>query len=117
MSANQLRLARTSQPVVEVFQCGLSLTSTWCLSFAAVRCPSLEVPGKANVSCSGELGVGAVCTFSCPEGWTLNGSVALTCDTTGHWSGMPPTCEGEALIDGVHLRAREKKGGGVVPNK
>jgi len=46
-----------------------------------------------NVSCSGEPVFGAVCAFACPEGWTLNGSAALTCDATGHWSGMPPTCE------------------------
>lgn len=52
------------------------------------------------MSCSGEPMFGAVCTFACPEGWMLNGSVALTCGATGHWSGMLPTCEGEALIDG-----------------
>ncbi|XP_045694688.1 E-selectin [Phyllostomus hastatus] len=62
-------------------------------SCQAVRCSSLEAPGKANVSCGGELVVGAVCTFACPEGWTLNGSAALTCGPAGHWSGMPPTCE------------------------
>ncbi|KAB1260469.1 E-selectin, partial [Camelus dromedarius] len=65
----------------------------------AVQCSSLDVPGKINRSCSGEPVFGTVCTFACPEGWTLNGSAALTCDATGHWSGMLPTCEGEALTD------------------
>ena len=56
-----------------------------------------------NVSCDGEPAFGAVCAFACPEGWTLNGSAALTCDATGHWSGTPPTCEGEALTGGGGL--------------
>lgn len=65
-----------------------------------VQCSSLEVPGKIDINCSGEPVFGTKCTFACPEGWTLNGSAALTCGATGHWSGMLPTCEGEALIDG-----------------
>uniref|UniRef100_A0A4X1UVY9 E-selectin n=1 Tax=Sus scrofa TaxID=9823 RepID=A0A4X1UVY9_PIG len=62
----------------------------------AVQCSSLEVPREINMSCSGEPMFGAVCTFACPEGWMLNGSVALTCGATGHWSGMLPTCEAPA---------------------
>ena len=65
-----------------------------------VQCSSLEVPGKIDINCSGEPVFGSRCTFACPEGWTLKGSAALTCGATGHWSGMMPTCEGEALIDG-----------------
>uniref|UniRef100_K7GLG1 E-selectin n=1 Tax=Sus scrofa TaxID=9823 RepID=K7GLG1_PIG len=65
-------------------------------SFPAVQCSSLEVPREINMSCSGEPVFGAVCTFACPEGWMLNGSVALTCGATGHWSGMLPTCEAPA---------------------
>uniref|UniRef100_A0A8C9JPV0 E-selectin n=1 Tax=Panthera tigris altaica TaxID=74533 RepID=A0A8C9JPV0_PANTA len=59
----------------------------------AVRCSGLAASGKMNVSCDGEPAFGAVCAFACPEGWTLNGSAALTCDATGHWSGTLPTCE------------------------
>ncbi|XP_032503128.1 E-selectin isoform X2 [Phocoena sinus] len=58
-----------------------------------VQCSSLEVPGKIDINCSGEPVFGTKCTFACPEGWTLNGSAALTCGATGHWSGMLPTCE------------------------
>ncbi|XP_045653638.1 E-selectin [Ursus americanus] len=62
-------------------------------SCQVVQCSSLAVSGKLNMSCSGEPVFGAVCAFVCPEGWTLNGSATLMCDATGHWSGMPPTCE------------------------
>uniref|UniRef100_A0A2K5RP01 E-selectin n=1 Tax=Cebus imitator TaxID=2715852 RepID=A0A2K5RP01_CEBIM len=62
-------------------------------SCQVVKCSSLAVLGKINMSCSGEPVFGTVCKFACPEGWTLNGSAALTCGATGHWSGMLPACE------------------------
>nr|KAF6316556.1 selectin E [Pipistrellus kuhlii] len=65
-------------------------------SCQAVRCSRPAAPGKVAVSCDEELVVGAECTFACPEGWTLNGSAALTCGAAGHWSGMPPACEAPA---------------------
>lgn len=70
------------------------------MSFAVVQCPSLDIPGKMNMSCSRTAVFGTVCEFTCPDDWTLNGSAVLTCGATGHWSGMPPTCEGKALMDG-----------------
>ncbi|XP_069334416.1 E-selectin [Eulemur rufifrons] len=65
-------------------------------SCQVVQCSSLAVLGKINMSCSGEFAFGTECKFACPEGWTLNGSVALTCGATGHWSGTLPTCEAPA---------------------
>ncbi|XP_060053915.1 E-selectin isoform X2 [Erinaceus europaeus] len=62
-------------------------------SCQAVSCASLEVPAKAEMNCSGEPVFGAVCTFACPQDWVLNGSAALKCEATGHWSGISPTCE------------------------
>ncbi|XP_073903630.1 E-selectin-like isoform X2 [Castor canadensis] len=62
-------------------------------SCQVVQCARLAVPGKTNMSCSGAPVFGTVCKFACPEGWTLNGSAALTCGDTGHWSGMLPSCE------------------------
>ncbi|XP_039737564.1 E-selectin [Pteropus medius] len=65
-------------------------------SCQVVQCPGLDFPGPADVNCSGAPVFGALCVFACPEGWTLNGSAALTCGATGHWSGVPPTCEAPA---------------------
>ncbi|XP_008823145.1 E-selectin [Nannospalax galili] len=62
-------------------------------SCQVVQCSSLDVPGKINMSCIGAPVFGTVCEFACPEEWILNGSAALTCGATGHWSGMLPTCE------------------------
>ncbi|KAK7817878.1 hypothetical protein U0070_005521 [Myodes glareolus] len=79
-------------------------------SCQVAECPSLEVPGKVNVSCSGAILSGTVCEFTCPDGWTLNGSAVLTCGDTGHWSGMLPTCEGDALIGGSCLGEKVAEG-------
>uniref|UniRef100_A0A8C9B0Z1 E-selectin n=1 Tax=Prolemur simus TaxID=1328070 RepID=A0A8C9B0Z1_PROSS len=65
-------------------------------SCQVIQCSSLAVLGKINMSCNGKFVFGTECKFACPEGWTLNGSVALTCGATGHWSGMLPTCEAPA---------------------
>ncbi|XP_007935969.1 E-selectin-like [Orycteropus afer afer] len=65
-------------------------------SCQVVQCSNLAVPGKVNMSCSGEPVFGTICTFACPEGWTLNGSATLMCGATGHWSGMLPSCEAPA---------------------
>ncbi|XP_006887477.1 PREDICTED: E-selectin [Elephantulus edwardii] len=62
----------------------------------AVQCSRLTVSEKMNMSCSGEPVFGTICTFACHEGWTLNGSAALTCDARGHWSEMLPSCEAPA---------------------
>ncbi|XP_006150183.1 E-selectin [Tupaia chinensis] len=59
----------------------------------AVQCSNLTVPEKLNMSCSGKPEFGTVCEFTCPEGWTLNGSAALTCNASGHWSEPLPTCQ------------------------
>ena len=60
------------------------------------------------MSCSGTAVFGTVCEFACPEGWTLNGSAVLTCGAMGRWSGMTPTCEGNALMDGGCLGSGEE---------
>lgn len=68
-------------------------------SCQAVPCASLEVPAKVDMNCSGEPVFGAVCAFACPQGWVLNGSAALMCEASGHWSGMSPTCEAPTESD------------------
>ncbi|XP_058512309.1 E-selectin-like [Ochotona princeps] len=79
-------------------------------SCQAVQCPSLSILGKINTNCSRESVFGTVCNFTCPEGWTLNGSSVLLCDATGHWSGMLPTCEA-AIEPGVSLAVGLSVGG------
>ncbi|XP_078581988.1 E-selectin-like [Branchiostoma floridae x Branchiostoma japonicum] len=56
-----------------------------------VQCP--EFTSIANGIVSGSNSYGESTTFSCNTGYNLDGSSTLTCQSTGTWSGSPPTCE------------------------
>ncbi len=68
-----------------------------------VRCQSLTHPTNGEVSVSTgtlgmNLGVGAVATYSCSNGYRLVGQATRTCvsngGSSGIWSGSEPMCEG-----------------------
>ena len=68
-----------------------------------IRCQSLTEPTNGEVSISAgthgvNLGVGAVATYSCSNGYGLVGQDTRTCvinrGISGIWSGSEPTCEG-----------------------
>ena len=50
-----------------------------------------------SVSCTDTNNVGSVCTFTCNDGFRVNGKTTLTCTANG-WSGAEPTCEGEISV-------------------
>ncbi|RWS29830.1 hypothetical protein B4U80_12691 [Leptotrombidium deliense] len=60
----------------------------------AVGCSTLQPPtnGSMNGDCSGEIGNGKQCKFSCDKCFTLHGKEVLTCNTT-NWDSSPPLCQ------------------------
>ena len=42
--------------------------------------------------------VGFVANYSCDAGFVINGVPTRTCGSTGAWTGVAPTCEGEEDI-------------------
>uniref|UniRef100_A0A3Q0S3E2 E-selectin n=1 Tax=Amphilophus citrinellus TaxID=61819 RepID=A0A3Q0S3E2_AMPCI len=77
-----------------------------------VRCPLLEVPENGHVNCSGTESVyNSQCSFTCDQGYTLEGHELLICDHHGNWTGDKPTCQvstsvatgSTALLSGVSL--------------
>ncbi|XP_076797623.1 P-selectin isoform X2 [Arvicanthis niloticus] len=67
----------------------------------AVKCSELHMDTAVAVNCSnpwGNFSYGSTCTFQCPEGQSLNGSVRATCREDGHWSDAMPTCQGTLTI-------------------
>ncbi|KAM9358059.1 P-selectin [Symphorus nematophorus] len=66
----------------------------------ATECPALEIPTNGQVSCSPSLSspvstkspLGVVCTFSCDEGYELQGALSTKCAHPGQWTFTPPTC-------------------------
>ena len=66
------------------------------MCFMLVTCPSLISPTNGIISCS--LGgnnipnPGESCTFTCDNGYGLNGSSTRTCQNNGSWDGSDATC-------------------------
>lgn len=68
---------------------------------AAVTCSELHITEPIGMNCSnpwGNFSYGSTCTFHCPEGQLLNGSVRTACQENGQWSTTTPTCQGIVFI-------------------
>uniref|UniRef100_A0A8C9B154 p-selectin n=1 Tax=Prolemur simus TaxID=1328070 RepID=A0A8C9B154_PROSS len=66
----------------------------------AVKCSELHVNKPIMMNCSnlwGDFSYGSTCTFHCPEGQSLNGSVRTACQEDGHWSTTTPACQAGPL--------------------
>ncbi|KAL6486013.1 hypothetical protein MHYP_G00054050 [Metynnis hypsauchen] len=57
-----------------------------------VRCPTLEDPANGRIICSGES-FGSSCSFSCNDGFHLQGVLDITCTESAEWSQEVPYCE------------------------
>ena len=67
----------------------------YCVLFffiVAVRCSSLNAPSDGSVSLSGTT-VGSTATYSCNDGFRLQGESKRRCQNNGEWSGRAPTCQ------------------------
>ncbi|XP_072130143.1 E-selectin-like isoform X2 [Mobula birostris] len=62
----------------------------------AVKCDVPKLPANGYQNCShvgGNFTFRSVCVYSCAEGFSLNGSDNLQCNSSGRWSSPIPTCE------------------------
>lgn len=69
--------------------------------FAAVECEQLEDPDNGNVVLSGTT-LGSLATYSCIEGYELNGEEQRTCQMDRTWSGVEPTCDRKQICIDTH---------------
>ena len=64
--------------------------------FIVLTCPPLTAPDNGDIDCSlGDDGVpheGDTCSFTCDDGYDLNGTNARTCQNDGTWSGTQAMC-------------------------
>nr|XP_033818197.1 P-selectin [Geotrypetes seraphini] len=61
----------------------------------AVKCSGLEAPDRGTVDCShffGDFTYNSSCLFSCEDGFELEGSRTLACETFGNWTAAAPSC-------------------------
>uniref|UniRef100_A0A3Q0S3V3 Selectin E n=1 Tax=Amphilophus citrinellus TaxID=61819 RepID=A0A3Q0S3V3_AMPCI len=62
--------------------------------FYGDKCPLLEAPENGYINFSGTESVyNSQCSFTCDQGYTLEGHELLTCDRHGNWTGEKPTCQ------------------------
>lgn len=52
------------------------------------------LPPENGKRTGNEFGIGSTVTFSCDEGYELDGESKLTCRSDGQWSAMVPLCKG-----------------------
>ena len=58
-----------------------------------IVCDALLNPTNGGVITVG-TGVGDTATYYCDYGYDLIGNGTVTCQSSGHWSGLPPICKG-----------------------
>ncbi|XP_035270301.1 E-selectin isoform X3 [Anguilla anguilla] len=61
----------------------------------AIKCPSPEGGAHVTMECTDSLdslSLNSSCSFSCEEGFDLQGAESVQCSQTGEWSADPPTC-------------------------
>ncbi|XP_048845943.1 L-selectin-like isoform X6 [Brienomyrus brachyistius] len=74
----------------------------------AVQCHPLDAPQGISMTCSdsdARFSFGSTCSFSCADGFLLQGVASLTCTASAQWSGGMPQCEVmqcEALVEPPH---------------
>ena len=64
----------------------------------AVMCSPLVAPDNGDISNNNRT-CGSQVTYSCREGYQLNGIESRTCLPTGNWTDNAPICEEEGKYD------------------
>lgn len=61
---------------------------------SVLHCPALYSPVNGELSCTSSFSYGSTCSFSCEEGFLLQGASEISCTKMAKWSQEPPHCEG-----------------------
>ena len=67
-------------------------------------CPPLEDPDNGRVTVTG-FGIGDEASYTCDQGYQLDGVSSLTCSSDGQWSSQPPTCT-QSMFDSLYKATR-----------
>ena len=65
--------------------------------YTVIMCPQLIRPDNGQVIIT-TLTVGSVATYTCNNGYTLNGTNTRRCEQNGQWTLQPPTCSRKSEI-------------------
>ncbi|XP_078681624.1 uncharacterized protein LOC144916369 [Branchiostoma floridae x Branchiostoma belcheri] len=71
---------------------GDRIVYTVCAGSAATQCPILTAPDNGALSPEGANSYNDVVTFTCNQGYELEGNSSVRCQADRTWSGPVPTC-------------------------
>ncbi|XP_078681734.1 uncharacterized protein LOC144916481 [Branchiostoma floridae x Branchiostoma belcheri] len=71
---------------------GDRIVYTVCAGSAATQCPTLTAPDNGTLSPGGANSYNDVVTFTCNQGYELEGNSSVRCQADRTWSGPVPTC-------------------------
>ena len=63
-------------------------------------CGGLPNPANGQATLAGRTS-GSTATYTCNNGYQLTGVQTRTCQNTGMWSGMAPTCTRMSVVSGL----------------
>ena len=75
------------------------MTSTYTLTdfkrCTAIQCPEIQSNDPNLQIWNQDRNFSSTASFSCPDGFNLQGAASVTCNSTGSWSNPVPYCEGQ----------------------
>ncbi len=81
-------------PTCERTQVIIIATTRKLLAFTAVDCGSLTVP-NGQVSAPSGTTFMSTASYTCDDGYTVNGATIRTCQASGNWDLAAPSCDRE----------------------
>ncbi|XP_041646633.1 E-selectin isoform X2 [Cheilinus undulatus] len=80
-----------------------------------VACPLLKTPENGQINCSSSEQVyNTQCSFTCNQGYSLDGHDLLICDRHGNWIGEQPSCKELSPAPQITAIASGLAAGGTV---
>ncbi len=73
-----------------------SLLFTLCLFTLAASCPRLSIPRYGWIKFTNGVNIGSTATYSCLNGFLLNGDKTRVCQSNGVWTGEDPVCKSKS---------------------
>lgn len=81
--------------IVKLDCCSIfQIVSSLYIVIECVLPPGAHKNGKRSGS---GISIGSTFTYSCNEGYNLQGNATITCMANRQWSGMAPSCSGKLL--------------------
>ena len=63
-----------------------------------IECPTLQNPDNGEVNIQVGINGDTTATYSCNEGYELNGNNIRNCEANSQWSGTAATCESKCCM-------------------